>query len=179
MANTLLLTIRALRFAAEAHVDQRRKGNRGEPYINHLIEVAHLVAEATEGEDTTAIAAALLHDSVEDTAVTHTDLATSFGEEIASIVDEVTDDKTMKFAERKALQVERAPNLSPRAKIIKLADKTSNVRSLVQSPPDWPPDRLRDYVDWSIKVIEGCRGASPYLEARFDEAVAAFRDAYR
>ncbi|MGD9511916.1 MAG: HD domain-containing protein, partial [Geminicoccaceae bacterium] len=153
---------------------QKRKGAAGEPYINHLAEVAELVAEATGGCDPELVAAAYLHDAVEDTEVTHGDLVVRFGQEVADLVAEVTDDKSLPKAERKRLQVEHAPKLSRSAKILKLADKTSNLRALAESPPaDWTKQRRRDYVSWGRDVVAGLRGTCPWLEERFDEAAAA------
>lgn len=169
-----MLLARAFRFAAERHAGQRRKGAAGEPYVNHLTEVAELVAEATGGRDPQLVAAALLHDTVEDTDTTHAELVERFGADVAGLVAEVTDDKSLPKAERKRLQVAHAPSRSARAKILKLADKTSNLRALAASPPaDWPPDRRRAYVEWGREVVAGLRGACPELERLFDEAAAA------
>ena len=169
-----MLLARAFRFAAERHAGQRRKGAAGEPYVNHLAEVAELVAEATGGRDPQLVAAALLHDTVEDTDTTHAELVERFGADVAGLVAEVTDDKSLPKAERKRLQVAHAPSRSARAKILKLADKTSNLRALAASPPaDWPPDRRRAYVEWGREVVAGLRGACLELERLFDEAAAA------
>ncbi|MFO1037719.1 MAG: HD domain-containing protein [Geminicoccaceae bacterium] len=168
-AATMLLS-RAFLFAAERHQHQRRKGDAAEPYVNHLAEVAALVAEATEGSDPGLVAAALLHDVVEDTATTRAEVAATFGEDVAGLVAEVTDDKSLPKAERKRRQVEHAPSKSRRAKMLKLADKTSNLRALAQSPPaKWPVERRLAYVAWAREVVDGLRGVSPELEAIFDE----------
>ena len=107
-------------------------------------------------------------------------MAAAFGEDIAELVAEVTDDKSLPKAERKRLQVLHAPDRSPRAKVLKLADKTSNLRAIAASPPaDWSPERLRDYVEWARSVVAGLRGVSPWLEARFDEAADAAEAACR
>src|SRR5690349_17581834 len=116
-----LLVLKAADAAARWHVHQRRKGAAEEPYINHLLEVATLVAEATDGADTNLVIAALLHDAIEDSEVPSEMIADAFGEDVASIVAEVTDDKTLAKAERKQKQVKTAPRKSPRAKILKLA----------------------------------------------------------
>lgn len=163
---------RAWQVATERHVDQRRKGERAEPYVNHLAEVAMLAAEATGGEDVHLVVAAVLHDTVEDTGVTHAELVEQFGKDVADLVAEVSDDKNLPKAERKRRQIEHAPHLSTRAKILKLADKTSNLRALAKSPPaDWSHDRKSEYVEWARKVVAGLRGANPWLEAMFDRAV--------
>jgi (p)ppGpp synthase/HD superfamily hydrolase len=169
--NPVLLFARALGFAARKHVHQRRKGELAEPYVNHLSDVARLLATATDGNDITLIVAGLLHDTLEDTEATLTELATEFGQEVAELVAEVTDDKSLPKSERKRLQVETAPQKSARARMIKLADKTSNLHSLISSPPrDWSGERIRDYVDWAGKVVAGCRGVNDYLEREFDHA---------
>jgi guanosine-3',5'-bis(diphosphate) 3'-pyrophosphohydrolase len=169
--NPVLLFARALDFAARKHVHQRRKGELAEPYVNHLSDVARLLAEATKGEDIAVVIAGLLHDTIEDTETTFAELTKEFGPEVAELVSEVTDDKALPKAERKRLQVETAPHKSPRARMIKLADKTSNLHSMIASPPkDWSLERRRDYIDWADKVAAGCRGVNAYLEQEFERA---------
>ncbi len=142
--------------------------------MNHLTEVADLVARATRGDQIEVIVAAVLHDTVEDTDTTFQEIAERFGAPVAALVAEVTDDKTLTSPERKRLQVEHARHASLGAKIIKLADKTSNLRALAVSPPrGWSAKRRADYLDWARRVVDGCRGANPWLEERFDEAAAA------
>ena len=171
----IVLLTRAMDFAARKHQEQRRKGEAKEPYINHLTEVASLVAEATDGHDVLAVLGAILHDTVEDTTTTPAELTATFGSDVASLVDEVTDDKTLEKMQRKLLQVQTAATKSRRAKLIKIADKTSNLRSLLQSPPpDWDATRRREYCEWAARVVGECRGVSPWLEARFDEAYRLF-----
>lgn len=177
-APSLALVVRALAFATLRHTDQRRKGRRAQPYVNHLAEVALLVSEATGGRDAPLVAAALLHDVVEDQGVTAAEIETTFGADVASLVMEVTDDKALEPAERKRLQVVHAPHLTARAKILKLADKTANLRSLAEDPPEeWSQARARAYVEWSRAVVEGLSGVSPALETAFaaaaEDAVAA------
>jgi (p)ppGpp synthase/HD superfamily hydrolase len=167
----ILLLSRAWNFAAQCHATQRRKGKAQEPYINHLAEVAELVASATDGQDANLVAAAVLHDTIEDTATLPTELVSVFNADIADLVAEVTDDKSLEKTVRKRLQVEHAATKSERAKIIKLADKTSNLRSLVKSPPDdWNLQRRREYLDWALEVASGLRGINGWLEGQFDEA---------
>ena len=173
MSADVVAVARALDFAARKHAGQRRKGKAAEPYVNHLAEVARLVAEATEGKDAVAVVAALLHDTIEDTGTTREELEREFGGEVAALVAEVTDDKALPKAERKRLQVVSAPGKSARAKTIKLADKTSNLRSITASPPiGWDWQRQRDYFEWARQVAQGCRGVNPTLERWFDEASA-------
>ena len=174
MGSDIVAVARALDFAARKHSTQRRKGQAGEPYVNHLAEVARLVAEATGGKDTVAVLAALLHDAIEDTPTTREELEHEFGREVAEIVAEVTDDKSLPKTERKRLQVESAPRKSHRAKLVKIADKTSNLWSIAKTPPvDWDLRRQREYFDWAARVVAGCRGTNATLEKWFDEAHAA------
>lgn len=166
---------RAYHFAAVKHIDQRRKGAASEPYINHLTEVAALVAEASGGSDIELIVAAALHDTVEDTQTTFDELAAAFSPRVADLVAEVTDDKALPKLERKRLQIEHAAHTSPAAKLIKLADKTANLRSLLNSPPTgWPAERVAAYFDWAARVVAGCRGTNAWLEAEFDKVFAEF-----
>jgi (p)ppGpp synthase/HD superfamily hydrolase len=160
--------------AATWHSAQRRKGAAAEPYVNHLLEVADLVAEATGGADATLIVAALLHDAIEDQGVDREVISEEFGEGVAALVMEVTDDKTLPKAERKRLQVEHAPEKSPRAALIKLADKTSNLRALAFSPPeDWPEQRRLDYVAHARAVVAGLPTDNMFLHTAFAAAADA------
>jgi (p)ppGpp synthase/HD superfamily hydrolase len=169
-----IMVLKAADAAARWHVHQRRKGAAKKPYINHLLEVAKLVAEATEGKDPNLVIAALLHDAIEDCEVPQTLIAEVFGTDVANLVAEVTDDKTLEKAERKQRQVESAHKKTDRAKILKLADKTSNLRALVSSPaPDWSVRRKIEYIKWARKVVQGLRPANAVLEKQFDEAARA------
>jgi len=173
MSTDLVKLARAADYAARQHIAQRRKGERAEPYVNHLIEVAALLAEATAGDDVVLLIGGLLHDTLEDTDATYEDLEQRFGPEVAALVAEVTDDKSLPKEERKRLQITKTPGKSRRAKLLKLADKTSNLRGLMQSPPvGWTQARLRDYVVWAEEVVRSCRGLNPKLEAAFDAAHA-------
>ena len=94
-----------------------------------------------------------------------------FGKQVADIVMEVTDDKALPKEERKRLQVETAPKKSREAKLIKLADKISNLRTIAASPAaDWSVKRRLEYVEWARNVVSSLRGSSPWLEGQFDEA---------
>jgi GTP diphosphokinase / guanosine-3',5'-bis(diphosphate) 3'-diphosphatase len=172
--NGLVLISCAADFAAERHKDLRRKGAGGAPYVNHLAEVARLLAVATDGADAELVAAGWLHDTVEDTATSRDELASRFGEDVASLVMEVTDDKSLPKQERKRLQVEKTPKKTPRAKMIKLADLTSNLR---QFPESWEKQRIHEYLEWATKVAAGCRGVNPQLERHFDQTIASGRAA--
>lgn len=163
----------AAQFAAQCHTTQKRKGEAGEPYINHLIEVAELVACSSDVLDTNLVIAAFLHDTVEDTGVTPEEIERRFGSDVASLVMEVTDDKSLPKETRKALQVKNAHKKSPRAQTLKLADKISNLRSLLSSPPaNWSQERKRQYFDWARDVISGLTAPNPSLKAEFDRTYA-------
>lgn len=172
MTNPVLVS-QAYAFAAERHTNQRRKGVKEEPYINHLVEVAALVAAATQGADPNLTAAAVLHDTLEDTSTSFAELEEAFNRDVADLVAEVTDDKSLPKQTRKDMQVRSTPGKSPRAKMIKIADKISNLRSLVNSPPgNWSEERKRIYLDWARQVVEGARGVNAWLEDVFDGAAS-------
>ena len=163
----------ALAFAAHKHRDQRRKDEDASPYINHPIALADILVNEGGVTDHVVLCAAILHDTIEDTETTYEELVVAFGREIADVVAEVTDDKSLDKAERKLLQIEHAAHASPRAKLVKLADKTCNLRDLATTPPaDWSDERRREYFDWAKKVVAGLRGTNAALEAAFDAAAS-------
>ena len=165
--------LRAIAFAADKHRHQRRKDARASPYINHPIDLARLLANEGGIVDTEVLCAAALHDTIEDTNTTVDELQREFGAAIAAIVAEVTDDKNLAKAERKRLQVEHAAHASPKAKLVKLADKICNVRDIIAAPPaGWNAARRQEYVDWAVAVVDRVRGIHPKLEALFDASVA-------
>ncbi len=170
--------MRAAVFAARVHAGHRRKGAAAEPYVNHVLEVAQILAEHGAPEE--AILAALLHDTVEDSdtdpdPITHDRLVAEFGAEVAGLVAEATDDKSLPKEARKALQVRHAAGRSPAAKMLKLADKISNLRAITASPPaGWDHARRVEYVGWAGRVAAGLKGANLALDALFD---ATYRDA--
>jgi (p)ppGpp synthase/HD superfamily hydrolase len=166
--------LKAADTAARWHTNQRRKGTNQEPYINHLLNVASLVATATEGRDPNLVTAALLHDAIEDQKIPREIIAENFGEDVATLVCEVTDDKSLPKAERKRLQVETAPKKPPRVKLLKLADKLSNMNSVASSPPaDWSAERRLEYIAWAKTVVAALGDVHALLRAEF--ALAADR----
>jgi GTP diphosphokinase / guanosine-3',5'-bis(diphosphate) 3'-diphosphatase len=167
----LALLFRALAFAAHKHRDQRRKDAEASPYINHPIALAEILAGEGGVADAEVLAAALLHDTIEDTDTSLEELRAEFGERIAAMVAEVTDDKSLPKAERKRLQIEHAAGISAGAKLVKLADKICNLRDVAERPPaKWDLQRRQEYFEWARRVIDQLRGTHPGLEAVFDAA---------
>jgi guanosine-3',5'-bis(diphosphate) 3'-pyrophosphohydrolase len=167
------LILRAVAFAERKHRGQPRRDKDKSPYIHHPIAAANILANEGGVEDPVVLAAALLHDTIEDTSATPQELIELFGDEVAAIVLEVTDDKALDKAERKRLQIAHAAGKSHKAKLVKLADKTANLRDMVDIPPaDWNLERRREYFDWAKQVIDEIRGTNGRLEAAFDAAYA-------
>jgi (p)ppGpp synthase/HD superfamily hydrolase len=163
--------IRAISFASIKHEQQRRKGGRHIPYINHPIEVVRLLWEVGKVREEDVLLAGILHDTIEDTHTTPEELEEAFGKNVRELVQEVSDDKSLSKAERKRLQIIHAPHKSDGAKQIKLADKCANLYDIIHSPPDWSIERKMEYFWWAISVVDGLRGANQALEDRFDELV--------
>ena len=162
------LVLEAAVFAADKHRDQKRRDNRT-PYINHPLTVADILTRVGKVTDPQVLAAALLHDTIEDTNTTPGELSTAFGERVLSLVLECSDDKTLPQEERKRLQVEHAPAKSTDAKMIKIADKVSNLTDLVDSPPaDWSHERKLNYLKWSKEVFCGLKGVNQALDELFE-----------
>lgn len=165
------LLLKALRFASEKHRMQRRKDPDASPYINHPITVASILFHEAGVTDPVTLAAAVLHDTVEDTETTEAELRAVFGEEVSSVVMEVTDDKSLPKAERKQAQIDHAAHLSVRAQQVKLADKIANLRDMGSAPPtEWPLERRREYFEWGKRVTDQLRGRFPVLDTLVDRA---------
>jgi guanosine-3',5'-bis(diphosphate) 3'-pyrophosphohydrolase len=164
------LVLKAAQFAAHKHKDQRRKDARATPYINHPIGLAEVLHFAGSVRDPIAIAAALLHDTIEDTETTYDELRGAFGAKVADVVLELTDVKFLGKKARKRLQVARAGRATERARLVKLADKICNLRDVLASPPArWSLARRQEYFDWAKDVVDQVRGVSPKLERMFDQ----------
>ena len=163
----------AIAFAADRHRRQRRKDAEASPYINHPIALARVLTVEAGLSDPLLLAAAVLHDTLEDTETSYEELAERFGPVVASVVAEVSDDKTLAKKVRKRLQIEHAAKISRRAKLVKLADKICNVRDVASSPPrGWPLRRRREYFDWARAVVRRMRGTNRKLERLFEQAYA-------
>ncbi|ALN59720.1 metal dependent phosphohydrolase [Lysobacter enzymogenes] len=164
--------LRAAAFAAQRHRRQRRHDAERSPYINHPLALADTLANLGGIADPVVLCAALLHDTVEDTATTLEEIELAFGARVAAVVAQVSDDKSLPKDERKRLQIEHARHISPEARLVKLADKICNLRDLLQSPPPWTRQRKREYFDWAAQVVAGLRGVHPVLEEEFDAVYA-------
>jgi (p)ppGpp synthase/HD superfamily hydrolase len=170
------LVLCATKFSADKHRNQRRLGVEAFPYINHPIDVADILWRIGAVRDIDTIVAAILHDTLEDTDATPTEIAALFGAEVLALVEEVTDDKSLPKAERKRLQIVNARHKSPAAKLIKLADKISNINEIGNSPPaDWSHERRLNYLEWADNVVLGLRGVNSALEEHYDEAIRQTR----
>ncbi len=170
--DAITLILQALRFAARKHSSQRRKGSDQSPYINHPIDVLDLLWRVGGVRRAEVLAAAVLHDTLEDTATTPAELEAAFGREVLALVQEVSDDKRLPKEERKRLQVEHAPALSEGARLIKLADKISNVRDMRHTPPVfWSRQRREEYLAWAAQVVSRLRGTNAALEAEFERVL--------
>jgi (p)ppGpp synthase/HD superfamily hydrolase len=175
-SNTIAAILKAIHFAAIKHRHQRRKDAEGSPYINHPIEVAALLAREGGVTDPVILQGAILHDTIEDTKTTREELEEEFGLEVRRVVEEVTDDKQLPKVERKRLQIEHAPHLSEDACQIKIADKISNVRAVTVAPPaEWSLERRQEYLNWTERVVAGCRGCNAALEDLYDQVLSEGR----
>jgi len=173
MDDSVGLILKAIRFSAQKHNNQRRKDAKSSPYINHPIEVAETLWAVGNVRDEALLIAAILHDTIEDTDTSKEEIKTEFGEEVLNLVIEVTDDKSLPKETRKQLQVEHAPHKSERAKLLKIADKINNIRDIIKSPPEhWSLERRQEYLLWSERVVAGLRGVNPQLEKLYDEVLS-------
>ncbi|KAL5282813.1 HDDC3 family protein [Megaselia abdita] len=166
---SISLFMKCVQFAAHKHRDQRRKDPFETPYINHPVNVATILASEGNVKDEEIIMAALLHDTVEDTATTFEEIEELFGPVVCGIVREVTDDKTLEKQERKRLQIVHAATASHKAKLVKLADKLDNLRDLlVNTPKGWTLERKEEYFVWAKEVVDNLRGTNAVLEGKLD-----------
>jgi hypothetical protein len=164
--------LHAANFAAEKHKKQKRKDAEGTPYINHPLAVAMFITNSGV-DDLATIQAAILHDTVEDTDTSLEELEKEFGQEVAGIVKECSDDKSLAKDVRKKMQIEHAAAASHKAKLVKLADKLHNLSSLLISPPSfWDAERIQGYFCWSHIVVEACKGTNEILEEQLNNVFA-------
>lgn len=171
--SSLPLVVKALHFAAQQHRNQRRKDADTSPYINHPIALLQVLVQEGGIEDPEILAAALLHDTIEDCGVTAAELSQHFGSKVSAYVVEVTDDKSLAKEARKQAQIDHAPHLSAEAQCIKVADKICNLRDLLNQPPaDWPMSRKAKYFVWASQVIGAMPTPPPSLKAIADLLIA-------
>jgi GTP diphosphokinase / guanosine-3',5'-bis(diphosphate) 3'-diphosphatase len=171
--NEFDVVVRALSFAAEKHRNQRRKSVEETPYIEHPITVMRILWDGGV-RDPVVLAAALLHDTLEDTDATSADLEQRFGQQVADVVQHCTDDKGLPKAERKRLTIVHAATAPARAQLVKLGDRIANCQDLAGAPPaGWSEARAGQYLDWSRQVVDAMRGVHAGLEARFDAVLAS------
>lgn len=167
---------RAADLAARAHRADRRRGDPDAPYMNHVIEVAALLAEATNGGDPLLVTAALLHDLPARTDMTREALEQSFGGAVADIIFEAHMDRDVAREARRQHEIDTAPRMSARARLLKLADKTSSVRTLYSKPPpEWGRAEIAHYLEWAEAVAEGCAGVNAALDRIFRQTAAECR----
>lgn len=163
--------IDAILYAASSHAGQLRK-DCVTPYINHPIEVMHLLVYTGGIEDHEILMAAVLHDVIEDTSVTAEDIAERFGKNVASVVLELTDDVTLPKEERKRLQLQNAGKLSHAARLIRISDKICNVYDMLYAPPgNWDLKRRKEYIEWANAVVKKIPGTNDGLESHFEELI--------
>lgn len=175
MDNNIIL--KAAYFAAQKHKDQKRKDKESSPYINHPLKVALFISDVGKVNDVEIIAAALLHDTIEDTDTKPEELEREFGLKVRNLVEAVTDNKGLPKEERKRRQIEHASELSEEAALIKLGDKISNVLDVTDNPPsNWSVESRREYFDWAEAVINNCPKTNPALEDYFRGVVKAGRE---
>jgi guanosine-3',5'-bis(diphosphate) 3'-pyrophosphohydrolase len=136
--------------------------------------------------DPDVLTAAVLHDVIEDCSGEHqeqiaerrAEIGGQFGQRVLAIVEAVSDDKSLPKTQRKQAQVEHAAQLQLEAKLVKLADKTANLRDIARFPPrEWEPERVIAYFDWAEAVVGAMRGTDAKLEALFDAALVQARHA--
>ncbi|RLQ88411.1 HD domain-containing protein [Notoacmeibacter ruber] len=163
------LVAEAALFAAQAHGFQTRE-DTGDSYLVHLAEVAAMVA-SIEPYDAVLHAAAWLHDTVEETAVTEEIIRERFGDEVANLVVDVTDPEGLKGKERRQRQVDHTAQCGERVKQLKIADKTSNTEEYLNLPEKrFDTKDAARYLKWAKRVVDVSRGTAPQLEERFDRS---------
>jgi len=161
----------SLEFAAYRHRFDKTKND--EPYINHIIDVCRLITVVGEENDEEVLVAAALHDTVEKTGTKASDINFQFGEKVFQLVLEVTDHSTGNDTDKFNQQLQRVESLSKKARLIKLADKISNVKSLLSFPPaGWDLEKRSLYINWADRIIQALRGTNEKLEAFYDELIA-------
>lgn len=167
-----LVVQKARNLAKDRHAGLHLFNAAKSPAIIHIAEVAKYVED--HGGSEKMIAAAWLHDIVEDTEVTLKDIESLFGPEVAALVDGLTDPADfapLPLDKRKPLQADRLKQKSDDVKRIKICDQLSNVLRILNDPPtDWDDGTQLLYIEGARKITEVCRGLCPELDNLFDAA---------
>ena len=151
-------------------------------HINHPIALLRILSVEAGIHDPDVLTAAVLHDVIEDCSgkdqefieQRRAEIGKGFGKRVLALVEAVTDDKSLPKEQRKAAQVEHAAHLPRKAKLVKLADKTANIRDIARCPPlSWEPKRITAYFEWAAAVVGAMRGTDAKLEGLFDAALAS------
>uniref|UniRef100_A0A914CGZ9 Guanosine-3',5'-bis(diphosphate) 3'-pyrophosphohydrolase MESH1 n=1 Tax=Acrobeloides nanus TaxID=290746 RepID=A0A914CGZ9_9BILA len=166
------LVIKAADFAARKHNTQRRKDAAQTPYVNHPIGAAYILTNEAKVYDAVTLAGAILHDTVEDTDTSFEEIRNEFGDEVLSVVRDVTDDKSLSKEETKRLQIVHAPHICEKAKYVKLADKLNNLRDLERYlPVGWDKETARKYASWSREVVSKLKGLNETLDKELEDVI--------
>jgi (p)ppGpp synthase/HD superfamily hydrolase len=167
----LPITRRALEFATERHTGQQRVADHA-PFILHPLEVAHMLRD--RGYPDEVVAAAVLHDVIEDTGVSREDLEERFGPRVATLVSEVTEPSADgSYRERKARLRDAVAGAEPDALAIYAADKVGKLRELrmtIATTPGYTPDPDQlDHYHRSLDLLESSRPDDPLVrQLRFE-----------
>ncbi len=179
MSNIIQFT-QAIAYANDRTMKKWRRGQIPEPQLGHLVEVAQIVAEATGGRDPQIVVAAILHDTLEDGAMAYDELALTFGENVAALVQELKVGDGLRPVEAPRPTAEAMAGLSNRAKVVKLADLISNLRALTQTPPaDLDLEAREEFVTWAEDVGKDLYGVNRHLETELKNATLDARKAVK
>lgn len=167
--NKMELLLEAIYFASNKHKNQRRKDSLKTPYINHPIEVCFILSNCGI-TDEKILMAAVLHDTIEDTETTFEELNSIFGEIVTKMVMECSDEKNSKKECKKQIQIEKANSVCVGSKLIKLADKYSNLSNLINDPPElWSEQEIKGYFYWCYAIFLKLKGTNEILENKLIE----------
>ncbi|NDD57770.1 MAG: bifunctional (p)ppGpp synthetase/guanosine-3',5'-bis(diphosphate) 3'-pyrophosphohydrolase [Chlamydiae bacterium] len=162
-------------FAAECHQHQTRKNAKQTPYVSHPIAVAESVVSIGKVYDADVIIAALLHETIDDTHATFSEIRERFGTKVESIVREVTEDKSLSSIKRKKIQIIQAPTRSEGASVVQMADQLFNLNNLLyDAPTDWPRERIDQYFQWSQSVVDNLPEASKSLKDELHRVIKEY-----
>lgn len=154
----------AIKYATDQHKHQVRKNSTSDPYIVHPLNVMAILIDCGVTNND-VLCAAVLHDTIEDTDTTYKNLSELFGNNIAEIVAECTDNKSLNKVLRKKAQIEHSTHMSDGAKLVKLADKYSNISTLYFDPPlKWSKEEIDGYAKWGFCVCQGLYGVNSTLD---------------